>query len=92
MYPVVCVNDTGINIVRYNVLDPSWLDSVCRGSMLKVQNESDTKLELSGKTTIQLPLGESHTSNTFGVVEELVVSVLLRTTFIDRNAKPIQAA
>lgn len=52
----------------------------------------DNKLEVSATIPVQLRLDESRTSVSFGVVSNVVVSVLLGTSSLDRIIKPIHPA
>lgn len=60
--------------------------------MPDIKSVSDTKLKVSGTINFHLRMGKSRMRLNFGVVNELVVPVILRTTYIDRLVKLIYTA
>lgn len=58
--------------------------------MLQIYNASHTNLNVSGTISFHLPLGESRTGVTFGVLHELFVQILLTTTLIDIYMKLVR--
>lgn len=94
MSPIQCVFDTGTgtNLIRADVLDPIWLNSIRQRDMPDIRSASDTKFKVSGTITLLIRKGKSRTRVNFNAVNELVVPLLLRTTFIDSFRKSIHPA
>lgn len=94
MHPISFVFDigTGLNLIRFDVLDRCRRDSTFQHEMLDIGSASDTKLKVSGIFTITLRVVKQSTRVTIGVVKELFVPVFLRTAFFDRFIKSSLAA
>lgn len=94
MRPIKFVFDSGAgpDLIRADILGPSWLDSVCKREMLDIRSTSDMKLKMSGTKTPFLCMGGSRTRISFDVVNKLVVPVLLETACINRFIKSIHLA
>lgn len=86
MQPIECVFDAGAgpNLIMADVLDPSWLNSIRHGALWDIRIVSNSKLEVSGNIIIHCRMGESCTRDDFGAVNELLVAVLLKKTYINR--------
>lgn len=54
MRPITCVYETGagLNLVRADILDLNWLDSVRSRDMSEIRSASSTKRTLSGSITL----------------------------------------
>lgn len=85
MHPVDCGIDISgsSNIIRSDLLDLIRLDSIRQCNMPEVQGVSDIKLNVSGTIIVYLETSESCTPVTFDIVHNLVVPVLLVTSFSD---------
>lgn len=94
MGPAVCVFITGAvrSFLRADMLDHSCLDGICESDMPETRSDSDTRPVESGTIILHHRACESHTLVIFGVVDIFPVSVLLRTTFINRFIKFIYSA
>lgn len=94
MGPFKCVfgSCTGPNIIRADILDPTWLDGIGQRDMSDTRSASDTTLEVARTMNFNLLLGESWNRENFGVVSKWFVPVLLGRTNIDRFIKWINAS
>lgn len=89
-----CVFDTvsRTSLFRADVLDPIWLDSIQHHDMLDIHSTCDIKLRLSGAIALHLRTCEARTCVKFGVVNKLVMTSVIRMTFIDGSIKSIHPA
>lgn len=62
MHPIVCVFDPGgdRNLIRANILDSGWPESIRQRYLPKIQSASNTRLVVSGTFTLRFRMGESH--------------------------------
>lgn len=81
-----------LKIICANLLDPSWLDTIRQQSWLNVWSASDNKLKVPGTTRLYLHMDASRRHVNSGVIRQLVVSVLLRCTLVDRFIKSLSHA
>lgn len=86
--------DTGDSpsLLKGEVLELNWLTCIHQRSMPNIRNALDIKLRVSKTITLHLHMTESRTRINYGVVKELVVRVLLRTTYIHRLINLINQA
>lgn len=94
MCAVVRVFDTGegLSLIRADVLDPSWLDSIRKSHMKNILSAFGTRLTVSVTIFLHLAMGKSRTGKNFVVVSEMVLTFLKGTTYIGRFIKSIQPA
>lgn len=71
MFQIVCVSDTGtgLNLIRVDVLNESWLDNIHEGDTPEIRSASDMKLAVFGTITLRLCTSKVLTRVTFSVVE-----------------------
>lgn len=86
---VICVFETDAvsNLISANVLDKSWLDNFRQADMPEMQIASTKNQFVSRAIIFHLRMGKTRTTVTFNVVDSLLVSVVLETTFIDMFIK-----
>lgn len=90
----VCVYDTEAepNLIRSDVLDPSWLEIIRQRDVWDIRSTSATRLKVSLTITVHLRIREASTRLSIGILNKLVNTVLLRTTHVDRLIKLIHPA
>lgn len=74
------------------LLDCTIPNRICQRDMPKVQSTSNNRSKVSKTITLYTSLDEIHTCNAFGVVNELILSVLLAMAMIDGFVKFIHPA
>lgn len=89
MSSIVCVlcNSVGVNLTCSDILNYREMVNTGQRDMQDICGASDTKLNVSGTTTLHLCMGESYTCVNFCVMIELVVPVKPGLMYIDRFMK-----
>lgn len=92
---IVFVVATGLgpSLIKTDVLNPSWLDSIGQCHMPDSRCASAAESKVSATVTLYLHLVQSsRTHVNFGIVGELVVLALLEPSYIDIFIGPIHPA
>lgn len=87
--PTFCIIDTraGPSLLRADILDQSWLNTIRQRSVSEIRVAQDIKLSLSATIIPHHFMGESRTRVAFDVVDKAAVPVLLVTTDMDTFLK-----
>lgn len=94
MIPIVYVFDTVAfpNFIQGDYSVPSRLDNVRQRDMPDIRGVSNTKINMFGTITVHQRMSGSRSCDDCGTVNELVKTVLLASTYIDRFIKSIYPA
>lgn len=85
MRPEIYVFDTGTgpNLIRADMVELYWVRSVRVSEKPRLKGATSQHVETIGTIILHVFIGEAHVRVAFGILNSLVVSVLLGTSFME---------